>query len=288
MIDCKHTVILNNGVEMPVIGLGTHTLSGLKMLRSVRYAYRVGYRNFDTAWLYKNEVSLAWSLKLLGIKRRDVFITSKLEWKQLVGNNLNGEQVRSVKECFESTLHRLKTDYIDLYLIHWPNPKYYLHMWEEMVKLQKEGYIRAIGVSSFLEPHLECLKTVSNVLPAVNQIELHPLNNRLELIRYCNEQRIQIEAHSPFARGASAEELMCHPVLQEIAASHDKSVAQIILRWVVQQGCVTIPRSKNPERIAQNIDIFNFDLSSQEMDKIYSLNRNRFFGGNPGKTLSYL
>ena len=287
MMDCN-TVILNNGVEMPVIGLGTHTLSGIKMYKSVKHAYRAGYRNFDTAWLYKNESSLAWSLKFLGIERKDIFITSKLEWKQFVDNNLKEEQVKSVKTCFESTLRRLKTDYIDLYLIHWPNPKYYLYMWEEMIKLYEEGYIRAIGVSSFLEPHLEKLKTISDVIPMVNQIEMHPLNNRFDLVKYCNENKIQIEAHSPFARGASAAELMCHPVLLDIARYHNRSVAQVILRWIVQQGCVTIPRSKNPERLVQNIHIFDFELSEEEMTKIYSLNQDRFFGSDPRKTLAYL
>lgn len=280
-----HYITLNNGVEMPIIGMGTHTLHGFKMIKSVKRAYNLGYRNFDTAWLYNNEKSLKWALKLSGIKREDVFITSKLEWKDLVNNRLNGPQVRSARQCFQETLKRLGTNYLDLYLIHWPNPKYFLYMWEEMVKLYQEGLIRAIGVSSFLEPHLQKLKEVSDVIPAVNQIELHPLNNRKELVVYCNNNNIQIEAHSPFARGAAKNELMQHPILLNIASKHQRSVGQIILRWIVQQGFVTIPRSVHQKRLQDNINVFDFMLTNEDMDNINSINQNKFFGGDPHKSL---
>lgn len=271
-------VVLNNGIKMPVIGLGTHTIKGWKMLQAVKYAKRAGYFAFDTAWLYKNERSLKIALKWNKIKRSDVFITSKLEWKQLV----NGA---TIEECFKGSLKRLGTDYIDLYLVHWPKPEYYLKIWEGITKLYNSGQIRAIGVSSFTEFHLEKIKEISDTLPAVNQIELHPLNNRRELVTYCKSRGIQIQAHSPFARGSAAGELLNSPILKSIADNHKKTVAQIILRWIVQQGFVTIPRSKNQNRLKENISVFDFVLTGEEMQMIDSLNQDKFFGGDPRKTI---
>jgi diketogulonate reductase-like aldo/keto reductase len=270
-------VVLNNGIHMPIIGLGTHTIKGWKMIQTVKHAHRAGYMAYDTAWLYKNERSLRYALKWNGIKRSDVFITSKLEWKQLVKG-------ASVEKCLNGSLKRLGTDYLDLYLVHWPKPIYYLKIWEGISNLYKAGRIKAIGVSSFTEDHLERIKEVSDIVPAVNQIELHPLNNRRELVNFCQARGIQIVAHSPFARGSAAVELMKNPTLESIASSHNKSVAQIILRWIVQQGFVTIPRSTNPGRIKDNISVFDFALSIEEMELIDSLNQDKYFGGDPRKT----
>lgn len=272
-------VTLNNGVKMPIIGLGTNTLRGLKIIRTVNYANKLGYQHFDTAWLYNNEKSMKYAFKLLKIKREDVFITSKLEWKQLI----NGA---SVKECYEGTLKRLGTDYIDLYLVHWPKPGYYLKMWEGLTELYKAGRIKAIGVSSFLEQHLERIKEVSDITPAVNQIELHPLNTRKSLVAYCKQENIQVEAHSPFARGSAADELMRNELILGLASKYNKSAAQIILRWIVQQGMVTIPRSVNESRLKENITIFDFELDEVDMNFIDSMNKDCFFGGDPRKTLS--
>lgn len=277
----QNSVTLNNGVKMPVIGLGTHTLSGRVLYRTIKTAYGLGYRNFDTAWLYNNETSLKWALRLAGIKRDNIFITSKLEWKQYVTE-------ASVEKCFKGTLRRLGTDYIDLYLVHWPKPEMYLDMWAGIVELYKKGYVRAIGVSSFLPEHIETLHKVSDIIPAVNQVELHPLNNRMELVEYCKSRGIQVEAHSPFARGAAASELMKNELLLKIADKYNKSAAQIILRWIVQQGLVTIPRSVHEFKLRQNIQVLDFNLAEEDMSAIDSLNANKFFGGDPRRTLPFI
>lgn len=274
-------VSLNNGVVMPRLGVGTFTLFGRRLLRVVRAAYELGYRHFDTAWLYKNESSLKWALRFAGIKRQDVFITSKLEWKQMITEP-------SVKKNFEATLKRLGTDYVDLYLVHWPKPELYLDMWEGIAQLYKEGRIRAVGVSSFMPEHLERIKSLSDITPAVNQIELHPLNNRRDVVDYCRLHNIQVEAHSPFARGSAVSELMGNPLLKDIAAKYGKTVAQVILRWDIEQGFIAIPRTDKPEKLALNADIFDFSLSPEEMDVIYSLNQDRFFGGDPRRTLPFI
>lgn len=277
----QNTVVLNNGVRMPVIGLGTHTLTGTILWKTVRKAYKLGYRNFDTAWLYQNESSLKYALRFAGIKRENVFITSKLEWKQYAAEG-------SVDRCFEGTLKRLGTDYVDLYLIHWPKPEMYLDMWKGIVDLYKKGYIRAIGVSSFLKEHIETLKQVSDIIPAVNQIELHPLNNRRSLVEYCNSVGIQVEAHSPFARGGAAAELMSNVSLKKIGDKYHKSIAQVILRWVVQQGFVTIPRSIHEYKLKENIQIFDFELEAEDMAIIDTMNIDRYFGGDPRRTLPFI
>lgn len=277
----QNCVVLNNGVEMPIIGLGTHTLKGRILCKTVKIAYSLGYRNFDTAWLYENEQSLKWALKLAGIKREKVFITSKLEWKQFITEH-------SVEKCFKGTLKRLGTDYIDLYLIHWPKPEMYLEMWGGIVELYRKGYIRAIGVSSFMQEHIHSLETVSDIIPAVNQIELHPLNNRRSLVEFCKSKGIQVEAHSPFARGAAALELMNNRTLTDIAARYNKSTAQIILRWIVQQGLVTIPRSVRDYKLRENMQVLDFNLRTEDMDAIDSLNEDRYFGGDPRRTLPFI
>ncbi len=274
-------VTLNNGVVMPKIGVGTFTLSGKKLSEVVRAADKIGYKHFDTAWLYQNESSLKWALRWAGIKRKDIFITSKLEWKQLMTEP-------SVTKCFEGTLKRLGTDYLDLYLVHWPKPELYLDMWKGLIDLYRDGRIRAIGVSSFLPEHIDRIVELTGVVPAINQIELHPLNNRRDVVEYCRAYNIQIEAHSPFARGSAVKELMDNPVLLDIAKKYNKSVAQVILRWDVQQGFVVIPRTDKAEKLSQNYNVFDFELTSDEMGVIDSLNQNRFFGGDPRRTLPFI
>lgn len=276
-----NSVVLNNGVMMPKMGLGTHTLKGRSLIKTVRAAYRIGYRNFDTAWLYQNEKSLKWALRFSGIKRNEIFITSKIEWRQLISG-------KSVEECLKGSLKRLGTDYIDLYLIHWPKPDMYQEMWKGLVKLYQAGYVRAIGVSSFLPEHIDTLSQVSEIVPAVNQIELHPLNNRRDVVLYCQQKGIQVEAHSPFARGSAASELMNNPVLSHIADNHGKTVAQVILKWILQQGIVTIPRSVHASRLKENMDVFDFELTIAEMQAIDALNQDKYFGGDPRRTLPFI
>lgn len=278
-------VVLNNGIEMPLLGLGTWPFKGADLKRVLHSAYEIGYRSFDTAWLYKNEHDIGEFLSSRNIDRNQCFITSKLHIDDLYFCGYHRKfhlRYKGVKSAFRDSCRRLNTDYIDLYLLHWPFPGWQ-YMWEDLVELYNSGYIRAIGVSSFSESHIEELKKISGILPAVNQFEISPLNTRKELIKYCQENGIRVEAYSPFGRGKGTISIMEDNRLITLSAKYEKSVAQIVLRWFIQQGIIAIPRTDKVHKLQENIDIFDFILSDEDMAVVDSLNKNAFFGHVPQK-----
>lgn len=275
---------------MPVVGFGTAALPTNDINNIIRSAYDVGYRMFDTAWHYYNEQNIGDALGKLRISRDELFLTNKLHADNLyLGKPFRRFHipVRSVRKAFESTLKKLKTEYLDLYLVHWPFVKYE-HMWEEISRIYEKGYIRAIGVCSFEPEHLERLKQISGITPAINQFEISPFNTRKSLIEYCKNNGIQVEAFSAFGVGRNKDvtpPIMSDKTLEGIAEAHGKTIAQIILRWLIQQDIIVIPRSKNPLRQKENISIFDFELSQDEMVVIDEMNLNHFVYGNPRLTL---
>jgi methylglyoxal/glyoxal reductase len=255
---------------MPWFGLGVYKVQeGEEALHSVKAAIKAGYRSIDTAALYQNEESVGQAIKESGVAREELFITTKV-WNEDQRND-------SVLEAFETSLQKLGLDYVDLYLIHWPVKEKYKQSWKVLEQLYKEGRVRAIGVSNFQIHHLEDLLSVAEIKPMVNQVELHPLLAQPELRDYCRKQEIQIEAWAPLGQGRLLE----HPVLQEIAAKHNKTTAQVILRWDIQNQIVTIPKSVKEARIIENANIFDFSLTESDIQKINALNENKRFGADP-------
>ena len=232
-------------------------------------AINAGYKAIDTAALYENEASVGQAIKESGINREELFITTKV-WNSDQRND-------TVLHAFETSLKKLDLDYVDLYLIHWPVKEKYKESWKVLENLYKEGRVRAIGVSNFTIDQLEDLLSVAEIKPMVNQVELHPLLAQPELREYCKKQEIQIEAWAPLGQGR----LLDHPVLKEIAARHNKSTAQVILRWDLQNEIVTIPKSIKESRIIENAAIYDFALSESDIEKISALNENQRFGADP-------
>ena len=271
------TLLLNNGTKIPLVGFGTYKATEQEGIQSVITALSKGYSLLDTATIYGNEEAVGKGIKASGVAREDVYITTKL-WREQLG-------YFSTKIEFEKSLERLGVDYIDLYLIHWPaNAKNYKNWqntnaetWQAMEELQAEGKIKSIGVSNFLEEHLEALLQTAKVIPSVNQIEFHPGYWQPEVVTFCKKQNIAVESWSPLARG----KVFGNPILEAIAKIHNKSVAQVCLRWVIQHDVIVIPKSTTPERIEENIDIFDFELSTQEMEQINTLPEMGFSGELP-------
>lgn len=254
---------LNNNLKMPIIGIGTYPLNRMALVKTVINAYRYGCRSFDTSSAYGNEKWLGLSLKLLKLfGAKDIFVTTKLS---------NGSQRKGdVRKALLDSMNRLGVKQVDLYLMHWPNPETYLDSWKQMEVLYKEGLVKAIGVCNFHQHHLEKLLEIAEVIPVVNQIELHPLLSQKPLREYCESKGIQVQAYSPIARMDS--KLIEHPVLAGFASKYKKTVPQIILRWDIQHEIITIPKSGNKQRIKENLNIFDFKLTEDEMSKIDSMN----------------
>ncbi|MFT4399331.1 glyoxal/methylglyoxal reductase [Bacillus sp. SW14] len=270
----KDTVKLHNGVEMPWFGLGVFKVeNGSEATESVKAAIKNGYRSIDTAAIYKNEEGVGIGIKESGVAREELFITSKV-WNEDQG-------YETTLAAFEKSLERLQLDYLDLYLIHWPGKDKYKDTWRALEKLYKDGKIRAIGVSNFQVHHLEELLKDAEIKPMINQVEFHPRLTQKELRDYCKKQGIQLEAWSPLMQG----QLLDNEVLAQIAEKHNKSVAQVILRWDLQNEVVTIPKSIKEHRIIENADIFDFELSQEDMDKIDALNKDERVGPNPDELL---
>lgn len=258
---------LSNGVEMPMLGIGTHQAQGAAAADALAYAFSEGYRLVDTAAAYLTEPVVGQAIKKSGVKREEIFITSKLR------NACHG--YRNTMEAFEQTLENLGTDYLDLYLIHWPNPIQYRTIWQEatkdtwkaFVELYSAGRIRAIGVSNFMPHHIEMITEDSGVMPMVNQLKLCPGVLQPEIVNYCKEKNIAIEAYSPFGTGS----VLKAPELLDMAKKYGKTVGQIVLRWALQMGFIPLPKSVTAERIRQNLDVFDFVLQEEDINKISSL-----------------
>jgi len=263
------TTELNNGVRMPWLGLGVWQVKdGEEAANTVRTAIEAGYRSIDTAQGYNNEEGVGEGIRRSGVPREQLFVTTKLA---------NGSQgYESTLQAFEESRRKLGLDYVDLYLIHWPGKDKFKETWRAFEKLYNDGYIRAIGVSNFKVHHLESLAESSGTVPAVNQVEFHPLLTQDELRGYCSRNRIQLEAWSPLMQGN-----LDQPLLGELAGKYGKTPAQVVLRWDLQHGVVTIPKSVHEERIRSNADIFDFELDEDDMKALDGLNRNHRFGPDP-------
>jgi 2,5-diketo-D-gluconate reductase A len=259
--DTVDTVTLNNGVEMPILGFGVYQIPAEETEKAVSDALAAGYRLLDTAAAYGNEEAVGRAIRASGIPRDELFVTTKL-WIQ------DGPAEENTQRAFDASLRRLGLDHVDLYLIHQPYGDYYGE-WRGMQRVYADGRTRAIGVSNFHPDRLVDLLTHNDVTPAVNQIETHPFHQRTDDQQVMREHGVQIESWGPFAEGRN--NLFSDPTLGGIAEAHDKSIAQVVLRWLVQREVVVIPKSVRAERVAQNIDVFDFALTDDEMARIATL-----------------
>lgn len=267
--DIRDTTLLNNGVKMPWLGLGVWQVDNDNEVEAaVKMAVKAGYRAIDTAEAYENEEGVGKAIKECGVSRDELFITTK------VWNSSQGYQ--STLGAFEESRRKLGLDYIDLYLIHWPVKGKYTDTWRALEKLYKDGLVRAIGVSNFQIHHLQDLFKKGSVIPMVNQVECHPLLSQKELLAFCKKNKIQLEAWSPLMQGHL--EL---PLLLELSNKYGKSPAQIVLRWHLQNEVIAIPKSVHENRIIENSNIFDFELSEDDMKSINELNKNKRFGSDP-------
>ncbi len=265
------TLALNDGNQIPQIGFGVFQIPAEETAEAVVHALNTGYRAIDTAKAYENEAAVADGLGQSGLSREDVFVTTKL-W--------NGDHGReNVPGALDQSLGELGFDHVDLYLIHWPQPNKdrYVETWEAMCELQREGKARSIGVSNFLVEHLERIIDATDVVPAVNQIELHPRLQQSELRQFHDEHGILTEAWSPLGQG----QLLDDREIEKIASAHGKTPAQVILRWHIQLGNVVIPKSATPARIEENFAVFDFELSQDDMEAIAKLDDGGRIGPDP-------
>lgn len=251
---------LYNGIKMPSIGFGTYKSGNDEdTARIVKYALEIGYRQIDTASFYGNEVGVGKGIKESGIKREEIFLVTKL-W-----NDDHGYE--NTIKAFNKSLEKLQVSYIDLYLIHWPN-KLNAETWRAFEYLYKTGKVKSIGVCNFKIGHLEELKATAEIMPMVNQVEIHPLSSKDTMLDYCNKNNIQLVAWSPIMRG----KIFSNELIIALAEKYKKTIAEVILRWHIQRGVIPIPKSSNEERIKENIDVFDFEISKEDMDIIDSLN----------------
>ncbi|PLR69143.1 aldo/keto reductase [Bacillus sp. UMB0893] len=274
MKNLQDTTTLHNGVKMPWFGLGVFKVEeGPELVNAVRTAIKLGYRSIDTAAIYENEEGVGQGIREgiaeAGISREDLFVTSKV-WNADLG-------YESTISAYETSLAKLGLEYLDLYLIHWPVEDKYKEAWRALEGLYKEGKIKAIGVSNFQIHQLKKLMKDAEVKPMVNQVEYHPRLTQKELQSFCREQGIQLEAWSPLMQG----QLLDQPLLKELADKYNKSIAQIILRWDLQNGVITIPKSTKEHRIAENASIFDFELTKEDMELIHGLNQDHRVGPDP-------
>lgn len=269
MKDIKDYVILNNGVKMPLLGFGTYNAEDSdKLINAIKSALRIGYRHIDTASFYGNEEIVGLAIKESRVPREEIFLVSKI-WNSDQG-------YENTLKAFKTSIKKLKTDYLDSYLIHWPQ-SLNKETWKALEKLYKEGYIRTIGVSNFTSNHLKNLIENAEIMPVVNQIEFHPNLVQNELMEFCKKYNIQIEAWSPLMRGL----IFQIPLFNDLSQKYNRTISQIVLRWDLQMGIVTIPKSTILTRIKENADIFNFEISDSDMKKIEKLNNGFRIGMNP-------
>ncbi|MGI5849287.1 MAG: aldo/keto reductase [Christensenellales bacterium] len=261
---------LPNGVEMPMVGLGTFRSAGSELREAVVTAIKTGYTSVDTAWVYENEQDVAAGINAAKASREDILITSKL-WNDLQGYD-------STMKAFDESLRLLNTDYIDLYLIHWPGKEKFVDTWKAFEKLYKDERVRAVGVSNFMPHHLDVLLDSCEIVPMVNQIEAHAYFMDYDTIEYCQRYSILVEAWSPLGYGSG---LLKEKALKDAGKAHGKTPAQVALRFLIQNGIRVLPKSVHADRQKQNFEIFDFALTEKEMDAIRSLNTKRRLGPNP-------
>lgn len=264
MIRSIPEITLNDGLTIPAIGLGTYKMNGNAGVQSITSAIDNGYRLLDSAYNYENEGAVGEAVRKTGVGRQDLIITSKLPGRY--------HQYDLAVQTIQESLYRANLDYYDLYLIHWPNPKQdvYVEAWQALIDAKRWGLVRSIGTSNFLPEHIERLEKETGVKPSINQIELHPFFNQAEQRKWHEENDVQTQSWSPLAR---VNNVLDHDILTAIASHHHKSVSQVILRWHYQLGSVAIPRSTSPVRQRENLAIFDFELSQEEMNKIGELTR---------------
>jgi diketogulonate reductase-like aldo/keto reductase len=268
--DLQGTVTLSNQVEMPYFGLGVfQSEEGEEVMNAVKWAIEAGYRHVDTAALYRNERGVGQAIRESSIGRKEIFVTSKV-WNSDQGYD-------QTLKAFETSLNKLGFDYLDLYLVHWPVKGKYKETWKALEKLYHDGKVRAIGVSNFMRHHLEDIMQNAEIMPMVNQVEFHPRLVQQELVDFCLKNNIRHEAWSPLMQGR----ILDLPKIKAIADKYDKSTAQVILRWDLQKGVITIPKSARKERILSNADIFDFSLDPEEIETLDSLDKGERNGPDP-------
>ena len=268
-------ITLNNGQTIPQLGFGVFLIEPKDTVAAVSTALQAGYRHIDTAEMYGNEAEVGEAIARSGLDRGEVFVTSKL------GNDAH--EPDNARQAFDETLKALGTEYVDLFLIHWPLPARYggdfVQTWLVLEEAYRQGRARSIGVSNFQPRHLRRLHGEAQVIPAVNQIEVHPYLTQDDVRAFCAEHQISVEAWSPLGRGS----VLGEPVIQSIADRAGKTPAQVVLRWHIQRGDIVFPKSVNPDRIRENIDIFDFELPSTDIEDITLLNKNERTGPDPDK-----
>ena len=256
-------ILLNNGIEIPVMGFGTYKLTNKKSVReSVTAALEAGYRLIDTAQMYGNEKYVGAAVRESGIPREEIFVTTKLD------NDQHGYD--KARKSFDESVDRLNLGYIDLFLIHWPVEGLRIESWRALTEIYNQRGVKAIGVSNYTIRHLKELFKTSDVKPAVNQVEFNPFNYQSKLLSFCKENGIRLEGYTPLSRTNKFN----NPVVQNLSAKYSKTPAQIFLRWSIQHNVIPIPKSSHRKRIKENGDIFDIDIEGQDMEKLDSLNEN--------------
>lgn len=253
---------ISSGARMPLLGLGVYNMHGREAERAVKHAIDLGYRLIDTATSYNNEKEVGNAIRSAGVARKDLFVTTK------VPNTEQGYD--NTLRAFDKSERELDIEYIDLYLVHWPIKNTRKDTWKALERLYQEKRVRAIGVANYLIPFMEELKSYAQILPMVNQVEFSPFLFLEDLLNYCKQAGIQLQAYTPLVRGSKME----HPLLRELSSTYNKTPAQIILRWNIQHGVSVIPKSANPDRQRENLEIFDFKISAEDMDRLDGLNEN--------------
>ena len=270
MLNLKSTITMNNGIKIPRLGFGVYRAAqGDETKNAVLNALEVGYRHIDTASAYGNEESVGEAIKESGLKREEIFLTTKLFNSDM--------RAHRQMDAFKESLDRLKVDYVDLYLIHWPVPGVYLESWKVLEEIYNKGLAKAIGVSNFLQHHLDDVIALGSIVPAANQVEFSPLWQDNLLIQYCREKNIAFEAWGPLAAG----ELIGDRTTGDIGAKYGKTGSQVILRWMLQKNIIVFPKTVHKSRMIENADIFDFELSDEDMAIIDNMNRHRRTGPDP-------
>ena len=268
--DIQGVFTLHNGVKMPYFGLGVYlSQDGQEVINAIQWAVEAGYRHIDTASIYNNERGVGEGVRRCGLTRDSLFVVSKV-WNTDQGYD-------TTLRAFDASMERLGMDYLDLYLVHWPKAGKYKDTWRALERIYKEGRVRSIGVSNFMQHHLEDLLSEAEVVPMVNQMEFHPYLVQQSLLDYCRDKQIQYEAWSPLMQGHIFEV----PLMQTLAEKYQKTIPQVVLRYDLQKGVITIPKSSKKERIISNADIFDFEISVSDMNAMDALDQGRRFGPDP-------